>query len=1471
MRIDEYITSLRKNNNIIIQVSDDELKIKAPKEALTKEIVEDIRRRKPEILGFFKNVNRKDNVVIEAAQQKEFYKLTSAQKRLFFLYEFDKASLSYNTPYAARLKGQLDAERLTSAFEKLIQRHESLRTSFAMEAGEPVQKIADAVPFAIESFEAAETGIDSIIQKFIRPFNLGAAPLMHVGLIKLHEDEHLLLLDMHHIITDGVSEGIFIRDFLSLYNGDNLPALKLQYKDFAEWQQSAEQQRRIAEQKAFWLEAFKEPVHTLQLPADFERPAIKGSEGAMLKIELSTEETRELQALAEKENATLFMVLLSIYNIFLSKLGNQEDIVIGTPVAGRLHDDLQEMIGIFVNVLPLRNSPKGEVGFNDFLADVRSNALACFDNQAYPYEELIDELQVERDTSRNPLFDVAFAYQNMNMEALAISGLTLTPYDKGHTVAKFDLSLEVLESNDKLQLNFEYSQVLFKRSTAERFVNYFRKILSTVVNDPHVLLSDIEMLPAQEKNRLLFEFNDTDGDYQKETTVVSLFEKQAKLDAHATAVVYEGRSLSYASLNRQANQVAHCLREKHSVNRGELVAIIAERSERMLIGLLGILKSGAAYLPIDPAYPAERIAYMLEDSEAAVLLACEPLQQQVSGNAAVVQLQDAVNFSTEDPLHVNEPGDLCYIIYTSGSTGKPKGVMVLHYNVVNFMAAMSDRLVTKQDDCMLAVTSTSFDISVLELFWTLCNGTQVVIHPADISLSSLDRYVATEDLSVDFSLFFFSSYNNEEKDKYHLLLESVKYADEAGFNAVWTPERHFHEFGGLYPNPSVTSAALAMITKKIELRSGSVVSPLHDAVRIAEEWSVVDNLSNGRVALSFASGWNPDDFILAKNAFKSRAAAMYAQIETIKKLWRGETITRENGLGKETEVRVYPVPVQKELPVWITSSGNEETFKSAGAIGANLLTHLLGQDVEELGRKIKLYKEARAQHGFDGATGKVAVMLHTFIGDDVDEIESIVEKPFTEYLKSAIGLSKMLFEEAGLQGQDVLEEKMDILLKNAFKRYYQTSSLIGTRSKCSEMVLKLKEIGVDEIACLVDFGVEETKVLDALRHLKELKELFARKTNALHKPITMMQSTPSFIKLSSEGAHSKKFLQSLNTLLLGGEAVPAALVRKLSTETGAEMYNMYGPTETTVWSCMQKLDGNAQKVSVGKPVLNTQLYILDRHLKPVPAGVAGDLYIAGEGVAAGYWKRPELSAEKFMQNPFGKSGKMYSTGDVARWQDDGTIELLGRQDQQVKIRGHRIETGEIESVLSSYELIRSAVVAANEKEGEKYLAAYYVSDQVVESSKLRTYLSGKLPDYMIPSFFVQLKAMPLTPNGKLDRRHLPDPELSLGDDYVPPSTDMEEALVEIWSEVLGLQKQRISLNKSFFDLGGNSLKILRLHALMNERLNWEITIPEMFRYSTISSLIGFMNGKDIKVDQYKQEVADEVTGMHSLFSILQDN
>ncbi|MFE9279657.1 MupA/Atu3671 family FMN-dependent luciferase-like monooxygenase, partial [Paenibacillus glucanolyticus] len=739
--------------------------------------------------------------------------------------------------------------------------------------------------------------------------------------------------------------------------------------------------------------------------------------------------------------------------------------------------------------------------------------------------------------------------------------------------------------------------------------------------------------------------------------------------------------------------------------------------------------------------------------------------------------------------------DLVYIMYTSGSTGKPKGVQINHRNLLTFFEGMRQRLEPSTQEAFFAMTSISFDPSVMELLWTLAYGVQVVLNVSDTTqYERLDRYVEQGDLlDIDFSLFFFSSYDHDQEAhaKYQLLLDTTRFADQNDFQAVWIPERHFHEFGGLYPNPSVICSALSMVTEKIAIRSGSVVSPLHPSLRIAEDWSVVDNLSKGRVGLSFAAGWIANDFVLNSEAYSARKATMFQQIEEVKRLWGGGTLELTNGLGQNVKVQTFPRPIQKELPVWVTSSGNPETFKEAGKIGANVLTHMLGQNVEDLERNIRLYKESLEASGYEANQGKVTVMLHTFIGEDNDEVKRLVKEPFCEYLRTSTDLIATLAKGLGMDVDPANAGKaMDELIEIGFERYWQTAALLGSRETCSRLLGQLSRIGVQEIACLIDFGLSPELVMEGLQRLNAWREDIRREKaeNIARKyPIRTIQCTPSRLRMLLEDPGSQRFLRSLRTILVGGEALTLKLVQEVRRRTDARIFNLYGPTETTVWSSLYEVKNPSDPIVLGEPIMNRQFYVLDPNRKVVPIGVIGEIYIGGDGVSPGYMDK-ELNAGAFVDHPYHEGKVLYRTGDMGRYLPNGMIEYRGRNDNQVKIRGYRVELGEVEKVLLSQPGVRAGVVLVKEDEkATKRLVAYLEVEEGAQQSAIREGMKQTLPHYMIPSIFVMMDKLPLNPNGKIHRKMLPEPhERWTGETKAKrvPETELERQVAQIWEQTL---------------------------------------------------------------------------------------
>lgn len=1098
-----------KKIGIDVSVVDDQLKLSLDHSVNSagglQDIIQEIGQHKTELISFITAArNSFDFQHIGPALQKSHYALSSGQNRFYFLWEYDKQSLAYNMPQMLKVDGKLDLVHLEECFQKLLVRQENLRVVFEVIDGQVMQRIVPSMSLGIEYVESTEDGVDDVIKAFVRPFDLNNGPLIRIGIIVREciddasiPEEFILMVDMHHIITDGISQNILIRDFMALYCNEELPALRLHYKDFAEWQQHEEQKQRLGLPEKFWLNQYKDIPDALSLPMDFPRPLVKRFDGNSVSFQLGSGQSGSLRGLAAREGATTFMVVLSIFNILLSKLSGQEDIVIGTPIAGRYHADLERIMGFFVNTLALRNCPSGSLTFLEFLQKLKASTLSCFDNQSYPYEKLIEQLAVERDTSRNPLFDVMLVFQNQEEAELTIPGLSFQAINNKKATSKFDLLLSCVEGADFINFNLEYSTALFKHSTIEGFVKGFMLLVAQITENPGRKISELCVMDDAEVDRVLNVFNDTVKHYDDQKTIHVLFEEQAEKNTAQVALCHNGGFMTYGELNSRANQLALLLREK-GVTRNMIVGVMHDRSFGMIVSLLAVLKAGAAYLPIDTSYPQDRIAYMISNSRLTVVLTDRPagmpedLYPGVSFiNVAEIEFAD---MKIDNLCRVSTRGDLLYVIYTSGSTGQPKGVMLKNSNLTNLVNFYHHE--TSIDfSFVLQFTTLSFDVSFTEIFATLLKGGK---------------------------------------------LQLVDQSDLTNFRSLIT----------LIQNNAIRTVFMPA--------------------------SIINQIFN----------------------------------------------------------------VEDYLDILPTT-----------------LTHIV---------------------------------------------------------------------TAGEQ----------ILIGDIFRSYL--------------------------------------------------------KKNKIH------------------------------------------------------LHNHYGPSETHVVTTHTLLPELAipQRPVIGKPIQNTRIYILDKCLQPVPTNVTGELFLGGMQVGDGYLYNTGLTAERFVQNPFIPNDILYKSGDLGRWLPDGTIEFFGRIDDQVKIRGFRIELSEIENKLIDIAYINEAVVVVKERMGDKMLVAYFVSDRQVDGDDLRDILMQSLPDFMIPSYFVQVEKMPLTLSGKLNKRALPAPQVSSGR-YVAPSTTMEEKMVAIWSEVLKIGKDEISVDSSFFRLGGHSLSAMVLVNRIQDELKVQIPIKEIFLHKDLSSLARLVNTQSV--------------------------
>nr|WP_150149854.1 non-ribosomal peptide synthase/polyketide synthase [Bacillus swezeyi] len=1056
---------------------------------------------------------------ITKAEDKEYYSLSSSQRRLYIINQIEGGGTSYNMPFVMKIEGRFDVHRFEEAFQQLIQRHEALRTSILMADGEPVQKIEKDVNFKVKYGQLGIERLEEKIKSFIRPFDLEKAPLLRAELLKVNDDEHIMMFDMHHIISDGVSLAVFTQELAELYEGKQLPPLPIQYKDFSEWQKQFYQKDEIKKQEDYWLNVFQDEVPVLNLPTDYQRPQKRHFEGDIFEFEIDGETSAKLKKMAKENGVTMYMLLLAGYTTLLSKYTGQDDIIVGSPIAGRHHSDLKHVIGMFINTLAMRNYPKGGMLFTDYLKEVKETALKAYENQDYQFDELVEKLDLKRDMSRNALFDTMLVLQNFDSDEFDIEGLKFKPIQTDIQISKFDLTLTAAETDDDIQCVLNYCTKLFKRTTIKRMAGHFNHILKEIANRPDMQLNEINMLSEEEMNTLLTKHHGKQADYPKDKTVHELFEEQAEQTPDKTAVVFEDRKLTYRELNERSNQLARLLREK-GAGAGAAVGIIIEPSLEMIVSMMAVLKAGAAYLPIDTEQLSKRTNEILHDSAAKIWLVKGSVMENVIFHGEVVNVEDSSIYAKDSSnlSACSAAENNAYIIYTSGSTGKPKGVFVRHYNVVNYTAWFIKEAGLKENDKALLVSSYTFDLGYTGIFSSLLSGSEL-----------------------------------------HIARKAV--------------------------------------------------------------------YSNAHRALKYM---------------------------------------------KENEIT---------------------------------------------------------------------------------------------YLK----LTPSLFH--------------------------------------------------------------------------------------------ILVNDPSF---SAEN-HCEK----LRLAVLGGEMINTRDVEAFYKQyPNGVIMNHYGPTETTIGSVFKVIDPErlqSFKASpvIGTPIHNTKAYVLDQNMKLLPEGVFGELCITGDGVAGGYVNRPDATAEKFVENPFAQNEKMYRTGDLARRLSDGNIELSGRIDTQVKVRGYRIETEEIKNRLLTHEKIREAFIAVKEaEEGSRQLCAYFTADVRVTFEDIRSYLKNELPDYMIPSYFVQIEHMPLTANGKIDTDALPEPELSTEAEYEAPRNHTEEQLVMVWKEVLGVEN--LGITHHFFAAGGDSIKALQIISRLS-REGIALEMKDLFANPQIKSL-----SKYVKVETGKKASYETVQGEVLLTPIQQE-
>lgn len=666
--------------------------------------------------------------IILPVEAREYYPVSSQQKRLFIMWQLNRDSVAYNLPSGTIIEGDLEYDMLVRAFQHLVDRHESLRTSFSFINGQVVQYVHPTLKVIVDIVEASEEELMEYVHGFTTPFNLEQPPLFKVKVIKIRKNKHLLLTDAHHIVFDGISMDIIMEEFYDSYLNKDLPPVKLQYRDYAVWQGEFFQTDDFKSKEKYWLNIFKEEPPLLELNTDYPRHPVQLYDSDYVPIMAGYDLTKRLKKIAKENGTTLYTVLLAALNVLFLKYTGKEDITIGTPTAGRSRPGLERIIGMFVNTVVIRNFPCRKKTFLNFLDEVKDNTIKAIDYEEYPFELLVNEVDVYRNTGRNPIFDIMFSLDNDECFFKDTGDLTFRKFPFESSMTQFDMFIHVLEINEDMHFKWKYRKDIFKKDTVQRLAEHFIYLLDEITEKMDIPLQDIQMMSEAEMKTILYEFNNTTDEYSYQMTVHEIFEQKVKENPSENAIVYKEMTLTYSELDARANQLARTLRKK-GVQRNSVVGLIAEPSLEMVIGVLGVLKAGGAFLPIDPTLPISRIKYFLRDSDCQLVLVRNNMKERFTFEQEVIRLGDEINCK-EDGCHlesINQPEDLAYVIYTSGTTGNPKGVMVEHKNIVNQLIGLIRKLKFNQEMNHLLLAKITFDVSVQQILLPILSGGRLYI------------------------------------------------------------------------------------------------------------------------------------------------------------------------------------------------------------------------------------------------------------------------------------------------------------------------------------------------------------------------------------------------------------------------------------------------------------------------------------------------------------------------------------------------------------------------------------------------------------------------------------------------------------------------------------------------------------------------------------------------------------------------
>jgi amino acid adenylation domain-containing protein len=1464
---------------------------------------------------------------------KDAFPLSFSQRRLWFLDQLEPGSAFYNFPLAVPFNNPVNTVVLEKAINEIVKRHEALRTIFTAVAGEPMQIILPElrVPLAIIdlrhlSREVQDTELIRLGAEMAqRPFDLASGPLLRTALLRRDQQEYIFVLVMHHVISDGWSLGVFWRELIELYNSfyvnrpSPLPDLAIQYADFAVWQRQRLQGEHLFDLLSYWKRKLSN-IPVVHLPTDRPRPAVLSYRGAFQEIAVPGPLTHALRAISQREEATLFMTLFAAFAVLLQRYTGQDDIVVGSYVAGRDHAELEDLIGFFINTLVLRADLSGNPPFRTLLRRIRETALDAYAHQELPFEKLVEELQPERDLSRNPLFQVSFQLFSAQVDRSSPTVAKGAPtIDLNRGMAIFDIAVNIWDGPDALTGHIEYSTDLFDAATIARLAGHYQTLLWSIVTNPDEKLSALQILSEQEQRQLLHDWNETSATIPH-FCVHQLFEQQVERSPRATAITVEGWDLSYDELNRRANRLTYRLRQL-GVKREMPVGICVERGINMIVGILGILKAGGAYVPLDPSYPGERLTFMLEDSDARIVLIEERTASRLpKQSVATLRLDDERVFdgcNDANPETAATPEDLCYVIYTSGSTGKPKGVMSPHHATVNRLQWMWTEYPFEPGEIVCQKTALSFVDSIWELFGGLLKGLKTVVL-LDETVKDPRKFITALAAAKVSRVVLVPSLLRA------LLNSGIDLANELPALKYWTasgevlPYDVYAEFRqnvpgakilNLYGSSEVAADVLCcdLSTTELTTRSVPVGRPISNTkVYVLDRYhnlvpiGVPGELYVGGQCLARGYHKRPDlnaeKFInvrLADNnncLYKTGDLVRYrnnGQIEFVSRLdhqvkVRGHrielgeieaTLSEHNQVGEviasvvetaeDNRLIAYVVPVQgnaeaatdprQELTsrwqaVWDETYHNsvhaDGSFNIVGwnssYTGEPIPPAEMHQWVDQTVSRALSFKPKRVLEIGCG-TGlillRVAPYCTHYVGTDFSK--GAIDHVRREMKKTPGKFGHVHLYERSASDLEDLEEPFDLIIFNSVIQYFPNVEYLTN-------VLKKAICLTTPTGILLIGDVRSLPLLRALHTSVELqrapdtltvevlqsriqKQVAEENELAVH-PALFHRFAPEIAQVTVDlkrGTLVNELIQFRYDVTLRRERALKAVVPDIWLDWSSQELSP-DRLENTLLTERPQIIGitgipNARTIAPLKAVelLETRSFNIvseiRRRLRQSPNG----------GVdPEALWKLGE------------KLGYDVSIGLLGSGAD-GRYDVIFRRAEE---SSPPISFG-FPSVARSNADVNQHVTNPAAAVGTQGLVA-----------ELRNYLQNRLPHHMIPAMIVLINALPRTPNGKVDRRALPTPDMvrgSLVNSYQPPRNKIERLLASIWAEVLNVAQ--VGTQDNFFELGGHSLLAIQLISRIRAEFNKELPVRAIFETPTISGLAVKLDANGMQYRQ-RQEI-----------------